>query len=84
METKLNNVYNLNLIDRKKTDKIRVCAYCFIPRLKKDIIKCCKCKTYLCKKCLTFVSSKAYCNNCLADFVKNDTLLIITKSGVEK
>lgn len=62
-----------------KTKKIYMCQYCYMPS--KEIIKCTgkDCGVDLCKSCITHINHKPFCNDCVADIVRNKTVIILTK-----
>ena len=58
----------------------KLCDYCGYPTQKKSIIPCTKCRLNICHACTTFINDKPFCNVCVVDFVRNESIIIITKS----
>lgn len=67
-----------------KSYTLKLCKYCHATA--KNLIKCSnpKCKIDLCSGCRTYINDKPFCNDCIAEMVRNDSLLIITKKELFK
>jgi len=62
------------------TTKLYLCSYCF-NFYKEKLIKCNDCGQEYCLKCLTEINKNPnllLCNECLAKFVKEKAILIIS------
>lgn len=75
----LKTIY-LNSQELKKAKKIKFCSYCQTPKEKDKLIKCEKCQSEFCIKCLTDIGNKRYlCNDCIIRYIREDVILIIEK-----
>ena len=78
---------NLSLYNPQNKTRMkayRICEYCYTLSKKKDVLKCSgkDCKVFVCKKCLTYINDKPFCNNCVVDIVRNNSLLLITRKDL--
>lgn len=62
-----------------KCKTIMLCEYCH--GVNKSLMKCSgrDCDLNICKNCATFIKHKPFCSDCIAKFIRDDALIIITK-----
>lgn len=64
-----------------KCKTVSICKYCLGVVKPKKLMKCSgkDCDIDICHNCATYINHKPFCNECIADIVKNKTLILITK-----
>lgn len=74
---------NQQMIDKNNVtaEFMKLCEYCQYPNKINNLMPCTRCKLNICHGCVTFINHKPFCNDCALKFLKDDALLIITKSG---
>ena len=69
---------------RINTKRLIICNWCMMPTSNSKAIVCAGkgCDLTLCNNCATEVTGRHFCSECLAEIVKKDTLILVTKGEV--